>query len=147
MKTGIGQSKYRNLTLFHVVWLVPTKVFLTLTFSISSILTDHDLYGSDVEQGCSCTVFAVFFFFSTLNQTFFEGVKRIGSRDTWRQNDIQKKILNGVEMINYCYAWTLHKCLVYLTKIFRGQNTVKFYFIKKRYQHMERVTWHVLLNY
>ena len=40
------------------------------------------------------------FFFSTLNQTFFEGVKRIGSRDTWRQNDIQKKILNGLEMIN-----------------------------------------------
>ena len=29
MKTGIGQSKYRNLTLFHVVWSVPAKVFLT----------------------------------------------------------------------------------------------------------------------
>ena len=35
MKTGIGQSKYRNLTLFHVVWSVPAKVFLTVTFAIS----------------------------------------------------------------------------------------------------------------
>ena len=34
MKTGIGQSKYRNLTLFHIVWSVPAKVFLTVTFSI-----------------------------------------------------------------------------------------------------------------
>ena len=34
MKTGIGQSKYRNLTLFHVVLSVPAKVFLTVTFSI-----------------------------------------------------------------------------------------------------------------
>ena len=147
MKTGIGQSKYRNLTLFHVVWLVPTKVFLTLTFfnffyfDWSRSLWIRRWTGLFVHGFCSV------FFFSTLNQTFFEGVKRIGSRDTWRQNDIQKKILNGVEMINYCYAWTLHKCLVYLTKIFRGQNAVKFYFIKKRYQHMERVTWHVLLNY
>ena len=33
MKTGIDQSKYRNLTLFHVVWSVPGKVFLTVTFS------------------------------------------------------------------------------------------------------------------
>ena len=33
MKTGIGQSKYRNLTLFHVVWSVPAKVFLTVTFA------------------------------------------------------------------------------------------------------------------
>ena len=32
MKTGIGQSKYRNLTLFHVVWSVPAKAFLTVTF-------------------------------------------------------------------------------------------------------------------
>ena len=29
MKTGTGRSKYRNLTLFHVVWSVPAKVFLT----------------------------------------------------------------------------------------------------------------------
>ena len=36
MKTGIGQSKYRNLTLFHVVWSVPVEVFLTVTFSILS---------------------------------------------------------------------------------------------------------------
>ena len=34
MKTGIGQSKYRNLTLFHVVWSVPAKVFLTVTLWI-----------------------------------------------------------------------------------------------------------------
>ena len=33
MKTGIGQSKCRNLTLFHVVWSVPAKVFLTVTFT------------------------------------------------------------------------------------------------------------------
>ena len=61
MKTGIGQSKYRNFTLFHIVWSVPAKVFLTVTFSILSILTDHDLFGSDVEQDCSYTVFAVVF--------------------------------------------------------------------------------------
>ena len=36
MKTGIGQSKYLNLTLFHVVWSVPAKVFLTVAFSIPS---------------------------------------------------------------------------------------------------------------
>ena len=40
MKTGIGQSKYRNLTLFHVVWSVAAKVFSTVTFSILYILTD-----------------------------------------------------------------------------------------------------------
>ena len=28
------QSKYRNLTPFHVVWSVPVKVFLTVTFSV-----------------------------------------------------------------------------------------------------------------
>ena len=27
MTTGTGRSKYRNLTLFHVVWSVPAKVF------------------------------------------------------------------------------------------------------------------------
>ena len=37
------------------------KVFLTVTFSILSILNDHDLFGSDIEQDCSYTVFAVFF--------------------------------------------------------------------------------------
>ena len=69
MKTVIGQSKYRNLTLFHVVWSVPAKVFLTVTFSIWSILTDYDLFGSDVEQDWSYTVFALFFFsFCTLIQ-------------------------------------------------------------------------------
>ena len=52
MKTGIGHSKYRNLTVFHVVWSVPAKVFLTVKFSIWSILTDHDR---------SYTVFAVVF--------------------------------------------------------------------------------------
>ena len=62
MKTGIGQSKYRNLPLFHVVWSVPAKVFLTVTFW--PILTDHDLFGSDIEQDWSYTVFAVFFFFT-----------------------------------------------------------------------------------
>ena len=76
MKTGIGQSKYRNLTLFHVVWSVPAKVFLTVTFSIWSILTHHDLFGSDAEQDRSYTVFAVVFFYlnqepiTCLNQTF-----------------------------------------------------------------------------
>jgi len=39
----------------------PAKVFLTVTFSILYILTVHDLFGSDVEQDCSYTVFAVFF--------------------------------------------------------------------------------------
>ena len=61
MKTGIGQSKYRNLTLFHVVWSVPAKFFLTVTFSILSILTDQNLFGSDVEEDCSYTVFVVIF--------------------------------------------------------------------------------------
>ena len=55
MKTGIGHLKYRYLTLFHVVWSVPTKV-LTVTFLILSILTDHDLFGSDVEQDCLFTL-------------------------------------------------------------------------------------------
>ena len=44
MKTGIGQSKYRNLTLFNVVWSVAAKVFSTVTFSILYILTDHNLF-------------------------------------------------------------------------------------------------------
>ena len=35
---------------------------MTVTFSILYILTDHDLFGSDVQQDCSFTVFAVFFF-------------------------------------------------------------------------------------
>ena len=69
MKTGIGQSKYRNLTLFHVVWSVPVKVFLTVTFSILSILTDQDLFESNVEQDCSHTVFAVVFFTLTKHNT------------------------------------------------------------------------------
>ena len=43
-------------------------MFLTVTFSILSILTDHDLFGSEVEQDCSYTVFAVFFFFFTLTK-------------------------------------------------------------------------------
>ena len=68
MKTDIGQSKYRNLTLFRVVWSVPAKVFLTVKFSILYILTDHDLFGSDVEQDCSYKVFAVVFFYR--NWTF-----------------------------------------------------------------------------
>ena len=34
MKTGTGQSKYRNLTLFDVAWSVPAKVFLAVTFSV-----------------------------------------------------------------------------------------------------------------
>ena len=62
MKTGIGQWKYRNQTLFHVVWSVPAKVFLTVTFPIWSILNDHYLFGSDVDQDWSYTVFAVVFF-------------------------------------------------------------------------------------
>ena len=37
---------------------VPTKVFLTVKFSMLYILTDYDLFGSDVEQDCSYTVFA-----------------------------------------------------------------------------------------
>ena len=36
-----------------------SKVFLTVTFSVLSILTDHYLFGSDFEQDCSYTVFAV----------------------------------------------------------------------------------------
>ena len=39
MKSGIDQSKYRNLTLFHVVWSVPGKVFLTVTFTIIASVT------------------------------------------------------------------------------------------------------------
>ena len=62
MKTGIGQSKYCNLTLFHVVLISPCKSLLDCNVFILSILTDHDLFGSDVEQDCSYTVFAVVFF-------------------------------------------------------------------------------------
>ena len=40
---SIGQSKYRNLTLFHVVWSVPAKVFLTVTFSLLFDAFDHIL--------------------------------------------------------------------------------------------------------
>ena len=36
----------------------------------SSILTDHDLFGSDVEQDCSYTVFAVVFFFTLTKHSF-----------------------------------------------------------------------------
>ena len=78
MKTGNGQSRYRKQTLFHVVWSVPAKVFLTVTFSIWSILTDHDIFGSDVEQDWPYTVFAFFFFH--LNSTYLFTVKRTLSR-------------------------------------------------------------------
>ena len=44
----------------------PAKVFLTVMFSIWSILTDHDLFGYDVEQDWSYTVFTVFFFFALI---------------------------------------------------------------------------------
>ena len=72
-----GQYQYRNQTLFHVVWSVPAKVFLTVTFSIWSILTDHDLFGSDVEQDWSYTVFALgFFYLNRLN--FMSSVHSIG---------------------------------------------------------------------
>ena len=46
--------------------LKPAKVLLTVTFSIWSILTNHDLFGSDVEQDWSLTVFAVVFFFTLI---------------------------------------------------------------------------------
>ena len=71
MKTGIGQSKYRNLTLFHVVWSVPAKVFLTVTFSIWSIITDHDLFNFWIRRWAnhwSYMVFAAVFF--TLTKQF-----------------------------------------------------------------------------
>ena len=71
MMSGIGQSKYRNLTLFHVVWSVPANVFSTVTFSVLYILTDHDLFGSDVVQDCSYTVFAVFFFTLTKQASLY----------------------------------------------------------------------------
>ena len=85
MKTGIGQSKYRDLTLCHVVWSVPAKVFLTVTFSILYILTDHDLFGSNVEQDCSYTVFAVFFFTLTKHSSFVcNSVRICKTNDRWR---------------------------------------------------------------
>ena len=46
MKTGIGQSKYRSFTLFHVVWSVPAKVFLTVTFSKSKIFSGGSSWGA-----------------------------------------------------------------------------------------------------
>ena len=39
-------------------------------FSILYILTDHDLFGSDVEQDCSYTVFAVVFFTLTKHSNY-----------------------------------------------------------------------------
>ena len=41
MKTGICQSKDRNLTLFHVVWSLPAKVFLTVTLRDQLKLRDY----------------------------------------------------------------------------------------------------------
>ena len=70
MKTSIGQSKNGNLTVFHVVWSVPAKVFLTVTFSILCILDIY--YLSDIEQDCSHTVFAVVFFTLTTQQLMNE---------------------------------------------------------------------------
>ena len=44
-------------------------------------MTDHDLFGSDAEQDCSYTVFAVvFFFFFTLTRQPIEAVKKGGNR-------------------------------------------------------------------
>ena len=94
MKNGIGQSKYRNLTLFHVVWSVPAKVFLTVTFSIWSILTDHDLFGSDVEQDWSYTVFAVIFFY--LNYTL---------RRNWPIRSITRILYHQVTRYNSLWLW------------------------------------------
>ena len=44
--------------------------FLTVTFSILYILTDHDLFGSDIEQDCSYTVFGSGFFTLTKHSIF-----------------------------------------------------------------------------
>ena len=63
MKTGIGQSKYRNLTLFNVVWSVAAKVFSTVTFSILYILTDHDLFLDPTLSKIVRTRFLQWFFY------------------------------------------------------------------------------------
>ena len=98
MKTGTGQPIYRNLTLFHVLWSVPVKVFLTVTFSILSILTDQDLFGSDVEEDCSYTVFAVVFLTLTKHNT-----KEL---HVWRgyQTDFVREHLSETISGDFCMA-------------------------------------------
>ena len=61
-------------------------------------------------------------------ETFFGGVELIRvevmkSRETWRHNDIQKEVQNGigmVDMVDYNEVWTMCKCLFYRTNSFRG---------------------------
>ena len=67
-------------------------MFLTVTFSILSILTDHDFFGSDVEQDCSYTVFAVFFLALTkhcrVGLKFFFDLSRESMRVVWARDVI-----------------------------------------------------------
>ena len=48
-------------------------------FLILSILTDHNLFGSDVEQDCSYTVFAVVFYLNlTLSEMVHSLLRKLG---------------------------------------------------------------------
>ena len=58
MKTGIGQSKYRNLVFL---------VFSTVTFSILYILTDHNLFLDPTLSKIVRTRFLQCFFLPQLN--------------------------------------------------------------------------------
>ena len=71
--------KNRNQTLFHVVWSVPAKVFLTVTFSIWSILTDQDLFLIGLWARLIVHGFCSVFFFFYLNSTFYQSVVCVGN--------------------------------------------------------------------
>ena len=55
----------------------------------------------------------------------------MGSRDTWRHDDVQKNFQNEVGMVNLIYFQTTYNCLVFVTKIFLGCSEEKFKTIKK----------------
>ena len=151
MKTGIGQSKYRNLHLFHVVWSVPAKVFLTVTFSIWSILTDHDLFGSDVEQDWSYTVFAVIFFtlitlrrnwpIRSITRVLYHQLKRYNSLWLWRwlPRRLSKRQSLSTTTVLFRTTFTRTIKLNLLLKWLLGSNLSHFYNIVHHYFYCFRL--------
>ena len=106
MKTGIGQSKYGNLTLFHVVWSFPAKVFLTVTFSIWFILTDHDLLDPTLSKIDRTRFFAVFFFKLTKHTKKYSYRIITGSPSSKFKHRRTSTLLHSIRNIRICMEKT-----------------------------------------
>ena len=103
--TYIGQSKYRNSSLFHNTLFEQSlrkSFWQTLTFL--SILTDHDLFWCDVEQDWAYAVFAVVLY---LNFAFVTGLWGVGGSQ-------QIKVHSTPPGLNYLYL-LIYYLFIYLS--------------------------------